>query len=234
VDITKNLLLPHQANPTMKRTLIASLILATSTVLALTTTPAEAATFKFKNIFPTNSNSELSGDPFVDDFSFDVTDAGSGKVRFQISNAANNGSIGSVYFENTGSLLSNMLVNVGNVGNVKFKNSSPGNLPQGNKINFNEVFAAKFNGGGSKRIDAGESLGITFNGNFSNVISALQTEDIRVGIHVQELPCDQSDSFVSYGGTAVPEPISILGSGAALGFGVLFKKKSVAGKKKQK
>ncbi|WP_181256764.1 PEP-CTERM sorting domain-containing protein [Merismopedia glauca] len=169
----------------------------------------------------------------MNDFSFDVTDAGNGKVLFQINNAANNGAIGSIYWENTGNLLSNMVLNVGNIGNVNFKNISPGNLPQGNKIAFIEAFGARFQSGGSKRINGGESLGITFTGNFNSVINALQSEDLRVGIHVQELPQGQSDSFVSDGGeTQVPEPLSILGTGVALGFGILFKKKGVSGNKK--
>lgn len=124
-----------------------------------------------------------------------------------------------------------MILNVNNVGDVNFKNISPGNLPQGNKIGFQEAFAASFKGGGSKRINAGETLGITFNGNYSTIINALQNESLRLGIHVQELPYGSSDSFVSEGAKTVPEPLSIMGTGTALGFGILFKKKRFNGSK---
>jgi hypothetical protein len=217
----------------MKTTVITSLILASSTVLALAATPAQAVTFKFQNIFPATTPSELSGDPFVSDFSFDVTDAGGGKILFQINNTGTNGAIGQVFFENTGNLLSNFALNVNNTGTVSFRNISPGNLSQGNKISFVEAFGGQFQRGGANRINNGESLGIRFTGDFNSVISALQSEDLRVGIHVQELPRGESDSFVSDGGeTQVPEPLTILGTSAALGFGVLFKKKGVSGNKK--
>jgi hypothetical protein len=222
----------------MKTTVITSLILASSTVLAVAATPAQAVTFKFQNIFPATSPSELSGDPFVNNFSFDVTDAGSGKILFQINNTGTIGAIGQVFFENTGNLLSNFALNVNNTGTVSFRNISPGNLSQGNKISFEEAFGGQFQGrggGGANRINEGEKLGITFDGNFNNVISALQSEDLRVGIHVQELPQGQSDSFVSDGGKAeVPEPLTILGTSAAFGFGVLFKKKGAQMQKKSK
>jgi hypothetical protein len=216
----------------MKITFITFSLLTGASILTLAATPAQAVNFKFQNIFPATSPSELSGDPFVNDFSFDVTDAGSGKILFQINNTGNNGAIGQVFFENTGNLLSNFSLNVNNAGTVNFKNISPGNLSQGNKISFEEAFGGQFQKGGANRINGGEILGITFDGNFNSVISALQSESLRVGIHVQELPQGQSDSFVSDGGTPVPEPLSILGTGAALGLGVLFKKKGVGSHQK--
>lgn len=216
----------------MKTPSLQLLALTGASLLTLTVAPAQAATFKFQNIFPATSPSELSGDPFVDDFSFDVTDAGSGKILFVIKNAANNGAIGQVFFENTGNLLSNFALNVNNGGTVNFRNISPGNLSQGNKIGFTEAFGGQFQRGGSNRINGGESLGITFDGDYNTVVSALESESLRVGIHVQELPQGQSDSFVSDGGTAVPEPLSILGTGAALGFGALFKKKQIGTNRK--
>jgi hypothetical protein len=199
------------------------------TAIALLSTPAQAVTFNFQNIFPTNSDSELSGDPFVDSFSFDVSDAGSNKILFQFINSSDEGSIGDVYLENTGNLLSNMKLNVGNVGKVNFKNISPGNLPQGNKIGFNEAFGARFSGGRSNRVSEGESLGITFTGNYNDVISAIQNNNLRVGIHIQEIFKEESDSFVS---EPVPEPLTIIGSIAGLGSVFAFNRKSSQKQKK--
>jgi hypothetical protein len=205
---------------------------ATAVVLTTISNPAQAVTFKFQNIFPTNSNSELSGDPFVNSFSFEVTESGNNQLLFQFINSSTQGTIGNVHLENTNNLLSNMILNVGNIGNVNFKNIGSGNLPQGNKIGFNNIFAARFNGSGAKRVNSGESLGVKFTGNYNLVISALQTENLRVGIHVQELPGGQSDVFVSEGSTKVPEPISALGTYTALGFGFLWRIKSINMRKK--
>jgi hypothetical protein len=208
-----------KANSATNLFLNASLIV---TAIALLSTPTQAATFNFQNIFPANSGSELSGDAFVSSFSFDVSDAGSGQILFKFINSSTKGAIGDVYLENTGNLLSNMVLNVGNIGNVNFKNISPGNLPQGNKIGFNEAFGARFNGGGAKRVNNSESLGIKFTGNYNNVINALETNSLRVGIHVQELPKGESDSFVN---EPVPEPLTIIGSIASLGSVYIFNRK---------
>jgi hypothetical protein len=193
------------------------------TAIALLSTPARAVTFNFQNIFPANSPSELSGDPFVDNFSFDVSDAGSGKILFEFINSSAEGAIGDVYLENPDNLLSNMKLNVGNVGNVNFKNISPGNLPQGNKIGFNEAFGAKFSGGRAKQVSNGESLGITFTGDYNDVIDALENNNLRVGIHIQGIFKEESDSFVS---EPVPEPLTIIGSVVGLSSVFAFNRRS--------
>ncbi|HBE19465.1 MAG TPA: hypothetical protein DDW51_18130, partial [Cyanobacteria bacterium UBA11367] len=185
-------------------------------------------TFNFKNIFPTNSGSELSGDPFLADFKVDVSEVLGGKVRFNFKNTTTTAShfIGGAYFDDKNSLLSGILYNIGNAGTVDF-GAGNGTFAQGNKIGFNPTFLATKNGAASNGVNGGESVGFEFTGNYANVIAALGTGNLNLGIHVQGLPNGNSDSFATYTGASqnVPEPLTILGSGMALGFGALFQKK---------
>ena len=76
-------------------------------------------------------------------------------------------------------------------------------------------------------IQAGEILGFSFTGNYNNVMTALTSGDLKIGLHVQALPKGQSDSYISStsGNTEnTPEPLTMLAAGAAVGFGTMFKK----------
>ena len=225
----------------MANNFFSKLALATVTVgLGLTVmevNSAQAVSFGFDNI---DSNNQY-GDAFVNDFGFDVVDGGNGTVIFNFTNADNDNNghaIGDLYWDDSTDLLSNMNLNVGNVGIVSFSDVRNPNLAQGNNISFDSDFGIKFNGRGggiNNGVQGNEVLGVAFNGNFDSVVAALNNGDLRVGIHVQSISKEYSDSFVSKlptvanipsGNTAgTPEPLTILGSVAALGFGALFKKK---------
>ena len=234
----------------MANKIVSKLALATLSLglgfTVLNANSAQALTFGFDNIDTgATSGSELSGDPFVNDFGFEVLDGGNGTVLFNFTNADTTGQghfIGDLYWDDSTSLLSNINLNVGNVGTVSFKTGNT-NLPQGQNIDFSADFGIKKNGAARNGVNGGETLGVAFNGNFDNVVAALSNGDLRVGIHVQALPGGQSDAFVSKlptvghpgggntGNTAgTPEPLTMVGSLAALGFGAAFKKK--LGKKK--
>jgi hypothetical protein len=203
---------------------LSSLLAATGLILTTTVKPAAAITFGFNNIFPTNSGSELSGDPFINDFQLDVTES-SGNIVFKFLNKTTTAShfIGGVSFSDQAGLLSSMSLNTGNVGTVTFGQSS-GSFPQGNKVDgFVNTFSAAKSGAASNGVNGGETLGVSFAGNYNQVISALNAGSLKVGIHVQGLPQGQSDSFVTESQN-VPEPLTLLGSGVALGFGALFQK----------
>jgi len=68
--------------------------------------------------------------------------------------------------------------------------------------------------------------GLRFTGNYNDVISALNSGALRVGLHVQALPNGQSDSYISSSDNTqdTPEPLTMLAAGAAVGFGTVFKK----------
>jgi len=199
--------------------------------------PASAFTVGFNNI-PTNNT---AGDVYASSFQLNVTDGGSGTVLFKFLNnlAANSAAatsfISDVYFENPGNLLSNMVLNVTNVGTVNFEVPNGNlNLSQGNSLTpqFAEAFGARNvpgTQGNASAVQRTEVLGVQFNGNYSNVLAALNNGTLRVGIHVQGLPGGASDSFVT---NAVPEPFTMVGSGVALGIGAMMRKKQQ--KKKEK
>ena len=78
-------------------------------------------------------------------------------------------------------------------------------------------------------------MGLSFNGNYANVISALNTGALKLGLHVQALPGGASDSYISSisaaNTEATPEPLTMLAAGAAVGFGAMFKKQRAQAQK---
>jgi hypothetical protein len=120
------------------------------------------------------------------------------------------------------------LVNIGNVGLVDFiGGASNDQLPQGgNNFTTDYAFSRKTGDGNAFGIQGGESLGLSFTGDYNLVISALNSGDLKIGLHVQALPNGQSDSYISSNANTenTPEPLTMLAAGAAVGFGTMFKK----------
>jgi hypothetical protein len=212
-------------------------ILAVAGVAALSAvSAAPASAFSFGNIV----GGDTVGDAYVNDFSFDVTDGGSNNVLFKIAN--NNTSvagifIGSVYFD-TGSntnLLSALGVNSSNTGTVNFQDNGTANMAQSANITsaWSTDFSATKTGGASNGVQTGEILGLSFAGNYNNVISALNAGTLRLGLHVQGIN-GGSDTFLSSssGNTQdTPEPLTMLAAGVAVGFGTMFKKQRAQAQK---
>jgi hypothetical protein len=212
--------------------------------LALTAGNASAATFGFSNIFP----GDLVGDAFNNDYKLDVTDEGSGMIRFAFSNISTatnfQSAIKQVAFSSINtSLLSGQTTNYQNSGTVGFQNSTQ-NLSQSNNISgwSGETWGAKTNGANSNAVQSGEILGIKFGGDFNAVIAAIGNGDLKIGIHVGSLLNGASDSYVlsptpapaPAPGQAVPEPLTILGAATAAGFGASFKRRLAKVKGNQK
>ncbi|OKH52831.1 hypothetical protein NIES2101_13305 [Calothrix sp. HK-06] len=197
----------------MKAIAIASLIITgIGTTVIATSAPASALSFSFQNI----TGGDTDGDTFVNNFSVDVTDNGNDTVLFKFSNQASGSQAGqslkqvafSVDPTKSGLLsASNMVLNVGNVGTVNFEKSTK-NLSQSNNIsgwNDKGEFGANTiggQGGNDNAVQGGESLGITFNANFNDVIAALNARTLMVGIHVGSLTNGASDSYFN----AIPSP----------------------------
>jgi hypothetical protein len=140
------------------------------------------------------------------------------------------GSITQIYWDfgnNSGILATPSIQSQSSGVSFSITNPPPGpnELPQGNIIAFVSEEAVGANNPVSPNgIGGGESLGVLFTGNYSQVFNALNTGDLRLGIHVQSLPNGGgSDSYVSQ---AVPEPLTILGALTAVGFGAAFKRRS--------
>lgn len=190
-----------------------------STLNIITATPASA--FGFGNI----AGGDTVGDTYKGNFGFDVSDGGNNSVLFKIFQTGTSDMfIGTVYFDVAKTLLTSVnSVNVGNVGNVNFTGGdSTANMPQGNIIGFSTDYAFdNVNGAGNKwAVQGGESLGISFNGNYANVLSAINSGALKVGLHVQNIN-GKSDTYVAdnSGGTSEPVPEPLTMTGLALGIG---------------
>jgi len=215
--------------PTMKSPLnLVKSLLAVAGVAALSAvSAAPASAFSFSNI----AGGDTPGDAYVNSFSFDVFNLGS-SVLFNIKNSGNAADpsmfISKVLFDDNG-YLSAPSANVGNIGEVAFSGgASNDQLPQGgNNFTTDYAFSRNTGAGNAFGIQGGESLGLRFTGNYNNVIYALNSGALKLGLHVQALPNGQSDSYLSSssGNTQdTPEPLTMLAAGAAVGFGTMFKK----------
>ena len=221
--------------PKMKSplTLVKSLLAVAGVAAVSAVSAAPASAFNFSNI----TGADTPGDSYVNSFTFDVVDEGQ-SVLFNIKNsgdaAAPSMFISKVFFDDKNSFfdddtyLSSPLINIGNVGQVGFNGGpSKDQLPQGgNGFDTDYAFSRNTGEGNEFGIQAGESLGLSFTGDYNLVISALKSGDLKLGLHVQALPNDQSDSYISSNGNTenTPEPLTMLAAGAAVGFGTMFKK----------
>ena len=213
--------------PRMKSplTLVKSLLAVAGVAAVSAVSAAPACAFSFGNV----AGGDTPGDDYVNSFTYTVTNQGSA-VRFDIFNSGNvaapNMFISKVFFDDNG-YLSGPAVNIGNIGEVAFSGgASKDQLPQGgNNFTTDYAFSRNNGAGNALGIQAGESLAVRFTGNYNNVIFALNSGALRVGLHVQALPNGASDSYISSGNTQdTPEPLTMLAAGAAVGFGTMFKK----------
>ena len=233
---------PKMKSPlTLVKSLLA--VVGVAAVSAVSAAPASAITFSFGNI----AGGDTPGDAYVNSFSFDVFNVGP-SVIFNIKNsgdaAAPSMFISKVLFDDKNSFfdddtyLSSPLVNVSNIGEVAFSGgASNDQLPQGgNNFTTNFAFSRNPGDGNAWGIQAGESLGLRFTGNYNNVISALNSGALKLGLHVQALPNGASDSYISSNianTENTPEPLTMLAAGAAVGFGTMFKKQRDRAQKAQ-
>jgi len=179
-------------------------------VLLLIASPAQATLFGFYNI----TSSEVSigeAQLFVD-----VVDFGSGQISFTFKNIGPEASaIARVYFDDSLQLFTSLLTIDSSAPGVSFSaNAKPPNLPAGNTVGFQQVFSAGADPAPSKNgINPDEYLLMVFalgDGlTFDNVISALTTGDLRIGLHAIAFANDGGGSFIN-NKTPVPIPASLL------------------------
>ena len=144
-----------------------------------------------------------------------LLDTGTG-VEIRIANTSTPGdawvtryvpTITTLFFEDAGGLLIAPSFNAaGSIGIINYTLQAGGNLPGGNNIGFDTLFAFKsarppvVNG-----VDPNETASFLFEGSsYVDVMAALNSGDIRIGAHVQQIGecAEDSASFV----TQVPEP----------------------------
>ena len=221
--------------PTMKSplTLVKSLLAVAGVAALSAVSAAPAWAFSFGNI----AGGDTPGDAYQNSFTFDVVDQGL-SVLFKITNSGNAAApdmfISKVFFDDNG-YLSAPSVNIGNVGLVDFSGgASNDQLPQGgNNFTTDYAFSRNPGAGNANGIQAPETLGLSFNGNYTNVLAALTDGTLKIGLHVQALQNGQSDSYISTSSSSqdVPEPLTMLAAGAAVGFGTMFKKQRAQAQK---
>jgi len=195
--------------------LFSLLILA---LVALGSRSASATSFDFSCI--TNNN---AGDCSIgqSQLHLDVTSVMGMGVQFEFTNVgASQSTIAGVYWDDASGLL-NSLASISNMGVSFAANGSPPNLPGGNSISppFSADFRVNANSPPPQNgVNPGDTLDVVFNlqGGVSpaDVISALNSGALRVGLHVINFASGGSESLVN-----VPEPATF--ALVALGLAVL-------------
>ena len=184
---------------------------------------ADPETYEFTNITNNNATDALIGE---DQLSVVVHDEGTLLVRFCFDNAGPEASsITDVYWNDNAGLLTSIQSFGPNTGTVAFsEGASPGNVPGGSSIL--PVFSADFSADSNppvphNGVNPGEELCVLFNYTttgpaqdaFTEIIDAMNTGQLRVGIHVQAYDSGGSESFITTGDngvTIIPEPASVL------------------------
>ena len=217
-------------------TLVKSLLAVAGVAAVSAVSAAPASAFNFSNV----AGMDTPGDAYVNSFTYTVVKQGSA-VRFDIFNSGNNAAapnvfISKVFFDDNGYLSAPSLYGT-NIGEVSFSGGpSNAELPQGG-IGFTTDYAFSRNPGGGNEggIQGAESFPVSFAGNYDNVIAALNSGALRIGLHVQGLPNGASDSYISSSDNTenTPEPLTMLAAGAAVGFGTMFKKQRDQAQKRE-
>jgi hypothetical protein len=203
-------------------TLVKSLLAVAGVATLSAVSAAPASAFSFSNI----PGGDTPGDAYVNSFTYTVVRQGSA-VRFDIFNSGNaaapNMFFNKIFFDDNGYLSAPSLFGT-NVGEVSFSGgASNDQLPQAGD-GFTTDYAFSRNPG--EGLQGGNSFPVAFRGNYDNIIAALNSGALRIGLEVQGLPNGQSASYISSSGNTqdTPEPLTMLAAGAAVGFGTMFKK----------
>jgi hypothetical protein len=175
-------------------------------VLALCSS-ASADLYSFARI---TSNSST----ILNQLSVDVTAAGGNRVNFTFkNNVGAASSITGIYFDDDAGVLASIKSLTESSGVDFSTGGSPPDLPSGTNIGFSSQFRATANPPPSSNgiSTSAEYLTIKFDlaggKAFGDVLAALESQSIRIGLHVQALPDGKSDSYVTKPPTVVvPSP----------------------------
>ena len=199
------------SQPVLLLSLLAAVVLAAPR-------PAAATSFPFSCI---TNNSATDCNTGQSQLHLDVTSPGAGQIQFELTNVgASQSTIAGVYWDEGGLLSS--IASISMTGVSFAANGSPPDLPGGNSISpaFSADFRVNANSPAPQNgVNPGDTLDVVFNlqGGVSpaDVISALNSGALRVGLHVINFASGGSESFVN----VVPEPATF--ALVALGLAVL-------------
>jgi hypothetical protein len=206
------------------------ILLMALVLLCITSLPVHAALFGFSGI--TNNNSYNVGIGEAQLF-MDVTDAGSGQVSFDFVNLGPEAStVARIYFDYTFEMFSDWYFHDLACGVSFSEDASPPNLPGGKPFGFGADFSLGADPAPPKNgINPGESLEIIFDlaagFTFSDVIQALLSSDLQIGIHVIAFDSGDGESFIN-NPQIVPLPPTIILMGTGL-FGLIGMRKRLKG-----
>jgi hypothetical protein len=148
----------------------------------------------------------------VSQLHLDASAAGAGQVRFELTNSGPaQSTIAGAYWDDDSSLLAS-IASISSAGVSFSANGSPPDLPGGNSINpaFSGDFRVNANAPPPQNgVNPGDVLDVVFNlangVSANDVINALGSGSLRVGVHVINFASGGSESFVN-----TPEPAALL------------------------
>ncbi len=186
------------------------LVASTLALITLGAQPAFATAFGFGCITNNNAGDCAIGQAQT---SVDVTSPGAGQIQFQLKNVgAAQSTIAGVYWDD--SSLLDSIASISSVGVSFAENGSPPDLPGGNSIvpAFSADFRVNANAPPPQNgVNPGDVLDVVFNLGSgvapADVITALNSGALRVGLHVINFASGGSESFVT---VPVPEPSTLL------------------------
>ena len=148
----------------------------------------------------------------LDQLSLDVTDLGGGEVSFTITNNDGEPSfVAGVYFEDEADVLDD-LASVQDGSGVDFQEGgAPPDLPSGTVEGFDADWAVTARPPAhSNGAQPGESVTIVFElesgVSFDDLIDAMESGDLRVGVHAPAFDNRGNKSFLASAEAVVPEP----------------------------
>ncbi|HEY9729705.1 MAG TPA: PEP-CTERM sorting domain-containing protein [Chroococcales cyanobacterium] len=217
-----------------KLSFIPAALLATGVVLSMNSMPADAFSIGFNNV--TNNTSPN----VAPDFNVSVDDIGNGQVKFTFNNTGQvaPASITDIYFGKSDTFPTYLgtTATIGSTGTVSFsQDASPPNPPQG-QFQWQSAYSADADapsGYNKNGVDVGENVSFTFalqpGASFNDLQNLYNNGTLVIALHAQSIGgsggnSDWFGSHTSVTSNDIPEPLTILGTGAAVGFAGLFRR----------
>jgi len=183
------------------------------------TTAFAGVTYNFDAITSNGAGSVIIAEAQL---AVEVIDNG-GTVEFLFTNTGSEACvISEIYWDdNAGfSLVYDSMSTTTPAGVAFHTGSNPANLPAGNTVAFDSNFSVEADNPEPKwGIGPSEDLSVyfTYTGSYADLIAAMDSGELRVGIHVKSFENGQSESLITTTTTGVPTPTAALAGLAMLG-----------------